>query len=77
MTTDQQDILNALRTATTALSDAMDILSKDSNKENRADVTLHADLNVRVLQQMITRISVGAVNVREYWEEQEKMLDRI
>ncbi len=72
MTTDQQDILNALRTATTALSDAMGILSKDSNKENRADVTLHADLNVRVLQQMMTRISVGAVNVREYWEEQEK-----
>ena len=72
MTTDQQDILNALRTATTALSDAMGILSKDSNKENRADVTLHADLNVRVLQQMMTRISIGAVNVREYWEEQEK-----
>lgn len=72
MTADQQDILNALRTATTALSDAMGILSKDSNKENRADVTLHADLNVRVLQQMMTRISVGAVNVREYWEEQEK-----
>ena len=72
MTTDQQDILNALRTATTALSDAMGILSKDSNKENRSDVTLHADLNVRVLQQMMTRISVGAVNVREYWEEQEK-----
>lgn len=72
MTPDQQDILNALRTATTALSDAMGILSKDSNKENRADVTLHADLNVRVLQQMMTRISVGAVNVREYWEEQEK-----
>jgi len=72
MTTDQQDILNALRTATTALSDAMGILSKDSNKENRADVTLHADLNVRVLQQMMTRISVGAMNVREYWEEQEK-----
>lgn len=72
MTTDQQDILNALRTATTALSDAMGILSKDSNKENRADVTLHADLNVRVLQQMMTRISAGAVNVREYWEEQEK-----
>ena len=72
MTTDQQDILNALRTATTALSDAMGILSKDSNKENRADVTLHADLNVRVLQQMMTRISVGAMNVQEYWEEQEK-----
>ena len=72
MTTDQQDILNALRTATTALSDAMGILSKDSNKENRSDITLHADLNVRVLQQMMTRISVGAVNVREYWEEQEK-----
>ena len=72
MTTDQQDILYALRTATTALSDAMGILSKDSNKENRADVTLHADLNVRVLQQMITRIKVGAMNVQEYWEEQEK-----
>ena len=72
MTTDQQDILNALRTATTALSDAMGILSKDSNKENRADVTLHANINVRVLQKMVTRIDVGARDVREYWEEQEK-----
>ena len=72
MTADQHDILNALRTATTALEDAIGVLSEGSNKENRADVTLHADLNVRVLQQMITRIKVGAMNVQEYWEEQEK-----
>ena len=72
MTTDQQDILYSLRTATYALRYAIEILNQDNNKENRSDITLHADLNVRVLQQMMTRISVGAVNVREYWEEQEK-----
>lgn len=72
MTTDQQDILYSLRTATYALRHAIELLNQENNKENRADVTLHADLNVRVLQKMVTRIDVGAVNVREYWEEQEK-----
>ena len=72
MTTDQQDILHSLRTATYALRHAIELLNQENNKENRADVTLHADINVRVLQKMVTRIDVGAVNVREYWEEQEK-----
>ena len=72
MTTDQQDILYSLRTATYALRHAIELLNQENNKENRADVTLHADLNVRVLQKMVTRIDVGARNVREYWEEQEK-----
>ena len=72
MTTDQQDILYSLRTATYALRHAIELLNQENNKENRADVTLHADINVRVLQKMVTRIDVGAVNVREYWEEQEK-----
>lgn len=72
MTTDQQDILYSLRTATYALRHAIELLNQENNKENRADVTLHADLNVRVLQKMVTRIDVGARDVREYWEEQEK-----
>lgn len=72
MTTDQQDILYSLRTATYALRHAIELLNQENNKENRADVTLHADLNVRVLQKMVTRIDVGARGVREYWEEQEK-----
>ena len=72
MTTDQQDILYSLRTATYALRHAIELLNQENNKENRADVTLHADINVRVLQKMVTRIDVGARDVREYWEEQEK-----
>ena len=72
MTTDQQDILYSLRTATYALRHAIELLNQENNKENRSDITLHADINVRVLQKMVTRIDVGARNVREYWEEQEK-----
>ena len=71
MTTDQQDILHSLRTATYALRHAIELLNQENNKENRADVTQVGDLSPRVLQKMLNRIKAGSAQVQEYWEKEE------
>ena len=71
MTTDQQDILYSLRTATYALRHAIALLNQENNKENRADVTQVGDISPRVLQKMLNRIKAGSAQVQSYWEKEE------